>query len=844
MDDASLETLRAALAGRYEIERQLGSGGMAVVYLARDPRQDRAVAIKVMRPDVALALGSERFLREIKFAGNLQHPNILPIYDSGEANGTLFFVMPFIEGESLRDRLDREQQLALDDAINITIEVGEAIQHAHTHGIIHRDIKPENILLQGGHAIVADFGIARALSESGQKLTQTGMSIGTPTYMSPEQAMGGDHLDGRSDQYSLACMLYEMLAGHPPFTGPNSMAIIAKHSMETVPSLQIVRQSVPDELEDAIMRALEKTPADRFPTVRDFADELAQVELGTGARRTALRTGTTRRRTAPRGIPAQAKPGRSRRTIAIAAGAAVAVLAVVGWLVFRGGGQAALGIPAGPDPRHIAVMYFDTSQDGDSLRFLADGLTEALISELSAVEPLQVISRSGVAPFRDETVGADSVARALNVGTLVQGKVARSGELLRVTVEMVDATGRMITSTTIERPRGEVFALQDSLATQVAEFLRARVGEEIGLRESRASTRNAEAWEMLQRGRQEASDIDRLLASGDASAVARGFARADSIMAHAGSLDSKWADPPTQRGWLVFRQARMTDDPVELAQLVTTGVGLANEALGRRAQDPDALELRGTLTYWRWLSGLEPDAGRAQALLESAEADFRASVAANPQQASAWTSLSHLLINKPAVADANLAALRAYESDPWLANADVTLWRIFTTALDLEDRVQATHWCETGHQRFPQDPRFVECQLYLYALPGATPDVPRAWELFGQYVALNPPDAQEYSRRRGQMLVSLALSRAGKADSARAVIARARAPDASADPGRELAYLEALGQTILGDHDAALQSLGVYLVANPVQRRSLRLDNTWWFRPLREEPRFQALVGS
>ena len=315
MDDA-LDSLRAALAGRYDIERQLGSGGMAVVYLAHDPRQDRAVAIKVMRPDVALALGSERFLREIKFAGNLQHPNILPIYDSGEAGGTLFFVMPYIEGETLRDRLDREQQLPIDDAINITAEVAEAIQFAHNHGIIHRDIKPENILLQGGHAIVADFGIARALSESGQKLTQTGMSVGTPTYMSPEQAMGGEHVDGRSDQYSLACMLYEMLAGHPPFTGPNSMAVIAKHSMETVPSLQIVRQSVPDELEDAIMRALEKTPADRFPTISAFAEELGQVELGTGARRTALRTGSTRRRTTPRGVPARAAPGARRRDTA------------------------------------------------------------------------------------------------------------------------------------------------------------------------------------------------------------------------------------------------------------------------------------------------------------------------------------------------------------------------------------------------------------------------------------------------------------------------------------------------------------------------------------------------
>jgi serine/threonine-protein kinase len=843
VDDA-LDSLRAALAGRYDIERELGSGGMAVVYLAHDPRQDRAVAIKVMRPDVALALGSERFLREIKFAGNLQHPNILPIYDSGEAGGTLFFVMPYIEGETLRDRLDREQQLPIDDAINITTEVAEAIQFAHTHGIIHRDIKPENILLQGGHAIVADFGIARALSESGQKLTQTGMSIGTPTYMSPEQAMGGEHVDGRSDQYSLACMLYEMLAGHPPFTGPNSMAIIAKHSMETVPSLQIVRQSVPDELEDAIMRALEKTPADRFPTISAFAEELGQVELGTGARRTALRTGSTRRRTTPRGLPARAAPKRSKRPFVIAAAGAVVVLAAVAWFVFRKGGSGALGILTGPDPRHVAVMYFDTPQGGDSLRFMADGLTEALINELSSVEPLQVVSRSGVAPFRDAAVGPDSVARALDVGTLVMGQVLRSGDRLRVTVDMVDATGRQVSNTTIERPRGDVFALQDTIAQEVAYRLRTRLGQEVALRESRAGTRSVEAWETLQRGRQAAQDIDALIATGDADAVARGFARADSIMAGAQELDPNWAEPPAQRGWLLFRQARMTENASELDRLLTDGTALANEALRRRPQDADALELRGTLTYWRRISELEPDPGKAEALLVSAEADFRASIAANPQQASARSSLSHLLINKAAVADANLEALRAYETDPWLANADVTLWRIFTTALDLEQKVQAEHWCETGRQRFPDNPRFVECQLFLYALPDATPDIKHAWELYDQYVALSPADAQEYFRRRGQLIVALALARAGRGDSARAVINRARAPDASSDPGRELAYLEALSQTMLGDNEAALRSLSLYLVANPNQRHLLRQDKTWWLRDLRADPGYQALVGS
>src|ERR687889_2352762 len=261
---------------------------MATVYLARDSRHDRPVAIKVLRPELAASIGSDRFLREIKLAANLQHPNILALYDSGEAGGFLYYVMPYVQGESLRARLDRENQLSLPDAIQLTCEVAEALHCAHGRGIIHRDIKPENILIQEGHALVADFGIARALEEAGgDKLTETGMAVGTPHYMSPEQGLGGEHLDGRADQYSLACVFYEMLVGQPPFQGPNAMAILARHSMESVPSLQVVRNSIPDEVEDAIMRSLEKTPADRYPTVREFAEALAEVDLGPQERRSS-----------------------------------------------------------------------------------------------------------------------------------------------------------------------------------------------------------------------------------------------------------------------------------------------------------------------------------------------------------------------------------------------------------------------------------------------------------------------------------------------------------------------------------------------------------------------------
>jgi eukaryotic-like serine/threonine-protein kinase len=277
------DSLRAALAGRYEIERQLGQGGMATVYLAHDLRHDRNVAIKVLRPELAAVIGAERFLREIKTIATLQHPHILGLIDSGEVNGTAYYVMPFVEGESLRDRLRREKQLPIADALRLAGEAAAALDYAHRHGVIHRDIKPENILLHDGSALVADFGIALAVSSAGgNRMTETGMSLGTPHYMSPEQAMGEREITARSDVYALGCVTYEMLTGDPPFLGSTAQAIVAKVMTEKPASLRRQRERVPDEVEDAVLTALEKLPADRFATAAEFAAALN----GRGAART------------------------------------------------------------------------------------------------------------------------------------------------------------------------------------------------------------------------------------------------------------------------------------------------------------------------------------------------------------------------------------------------------------------------------------------------------------------------------------------------------------------------------------------------------------------------------
>src|SRR3989449_1759878 len=267
--------LRAALADRYALERELGRGGMATVYLARDLKHGRPVAIKVLRPELAAALGPERFLREIEVAARLPHPHILPLHDSGEAARFLYYVMPYIESESLRDRLEREGQLPLEEALRITREVASALSYAHGHDVVHRDIKPENILLSGGEAVVADFGIARAITQAGgTRLTETGSPVGTPAYMSPEQASGGGPIDGRSDVYSLACVLYEMLAGEPPYTGPSAQVVRSKRLTDPVPSVRRLRETIPLAVDAAITRALAKAAADRFATAALFAEAL------------------------------------------------------------------------------------------------------------------------------------------------------------------------------------------------------------------------------------------------------------------------------------------------------------------------------------------------------------------------------------------------------------------------------------------------------------------------------------------------------------------------------------------------------------------------------------------
>jgi serine/threonine-protein kinase len=456
---ALLNQIKTAFADRYTIERELGRGASAVVYLANDLKHRRQVAIKVLNQDLARSLDVDRFLREIEMAAGLTHPNILPLHDSGTAVGRsegrteelLYYVMPYVAGESLRDRLNREKQLSIVEAIEIAKSVASALDYAHRHEVIHRDIKPENILLADGHAILADFGIGKAVCDICEdNLTLDGYVLGTPKYMSPEQATG-EAVDQRTDIYSLGCVLYEMLTGEAPYGGENIRAVLARHAITPIPSTREDRPEVSATLDALVRKALAKAPDDRFATARELTVGLeeARLEGYTGPYTAESRAATGRR-----------SPGR-RTALGILA-AVVVVSGGLGWWFAR------------PDRSvrpvdSVAVLPFtNLSNDSDQVYFV-DGLHYALIAELAQVGALTVISQTSVAPFRNTTKGVQEIAAELNVDAVVEGSVFRAGDSVRITVQMVLARPeRQLWAQSYERDVGNVLALQRDVVRSIA----------------------------------------------------------------------------------------------------------------------------------------------------------------------------------------------------------------------------------------------------------------------------------------------------------------------------------------------------------------------------------------
>ena len=417
--------LTANLQDRYAIQREIGHGGMAVVYLARDLKHDREVALKVLYPHVAATLGADRFLREIRVAARLHHPHLLPLYDSGEADGSLYYVVPYIETGSVRDRLRRESPLPLTAALQIAREVADGLDYAHRQNVVHRDIKPENILLDESHAVIADFGVARAISEAADtQLTEAGLLVGTPSYMSPEQAMG-EPVDGRSDIYGLGCVLFELLTGAPPFTGHAPLAILAQRLSGSAPRLGDRGVSVPQQLEETLARALARQPGDRFQTAAEFA---LLLSAGAGEITPALGTPTAMRRA--------------------------------------------------PQPAGLAVLPFVNLSSDPENEYFSDGMTEELINALTKVTGLRVTARTSAFAFKGKDIDVREIGQRLNVASVLEGSVRRAGNHLRITAQLVNAAdGYYVWSETYDRGIADVFAVQDELSRAITASLKVRLTE-------------------------------------------------------------------------------------------------------------------------------------------------------------------------------------------------------------------------------------------------------------------------------------------------------------------------------------------------------------------------------
>jgi serine/threonine-protein kinase len=437
----SFDRLKTALADRFQIAREIGSGGMATVYLAQDLKHERDVAVKVFRPELSVALGSQRFLREIKITAGLSHPHILPLLDSGEADSFFFYAMPYVEGESLRDKLNRERELGTEEAIRITEQVASALSYAHSKEIVHRDIKPENILLQSDQVVVADFGIALAIDTAGgARLTETGLSIGTPAYMSPEQVAGEKEIDARSDIYSLACVLYEMLAGDPPFTASNPRAVLARHLTDPAPPVTTVRPGVSEPVAAAIAKALEKAPADRFDSAKAFSVALS--------------------------APSVAHEERQTKSI-------------------------------------LVLPFANLSPDPDN-EYFSDGLTEEVITDLSKVGAIRVISRNSAMQLKGTDKSTGQICRELGVQFVLEGSVRKAGNRLRITAQLTDGgADEHVWAEKYDGLLEDVFDIQESVSRSIVESLKLTLSPEEDDRLAERPIDDLQAYECYLRAREE-----------------------------------------------------------------------------------------------------------------------------------------------------------------------------------------------------------------------------------------------------------------------------------------------------------------------------------------------------
>jgi serine/threonine-protein kinase len=715
------ERLRDAVADRYRIEEEIGRGGMATVYLAEDLKHGRKVAIKVLLPGTTQAYEPQRFLREIRIAARLSHPQILPVHDSGECDGMLYFVMPYAGGETLRDRLAREGSLPIDAALRITRAVAAALGYAHRLNVIHRDIKPENILLQEGEPVVADFGVATALAQRAPAaaggdnvyITDRGFAVGTPAYMSPEQASAERDLDGRSDLYSLACVLFEMLSGQPPFAGSSPRATMARHAIEPAPRIRTLRPTVPLAIDLALQRALAKTPTERFATMAEFCDALVT-------------------------------PVPSPTPVASAG-----------------------------ESRAIAVLPFVNSSADPENEYFSDGMTDELITALSKVEGLQVASRTSVFALKNMREDVRAIGARLNVSAVLDGTVRRSGNRLRITVQLSSVSdGRTLWSERYDREMADVFAIQDEIAQTIVRTLRATLLGNLGDPTPVRYTANVRAYSLYLKGRfwwnrrtqadiaQGVKYFERAIAEDPKYALAysgladsyaldldysgapvkEGMERAKTEARKAIELDETLAEAHTSLGWVTFiydwdwvGAEREFSRAIQLNPRYSTArqwhswflvaMGRFEEALaeGRAAidLDPASVSIRRSLGWLQYYARrdeaaldnlrraltMDPTAEETHRLLglvyleqgmhDEAAASFKEAIALSPNQALALVGLSQVAARRGRLDEARAVLEELQDRSRRRYVSPVALTKLYAA---LGDANSAFDWLEQAYR--------------------------------------------------------------------------------------------------------------------------------------------------
>ncbi len=778
MSDTS--RLTSALSGRYRIERELGQGGMATVYLAQDVRHDRKVAVKVLREELSASLGKERFLREIKVAAALQHPHILPLYDSGAVDNLLFYVMPYIDGPSLRDKLVKEGELPIGEAVRILRDIADALTEAHRHGVVHRDLKPENVMLRGRHALVMDFGVAKALSDATgrQSLTTVGIALGTPAYMAPEQAVADPHVDHRADIYAFGVVAYELLAARPPFTGATPQQVLAAH-VTTAAEPVTTHRSMPPALAALVMRCLEKRPADRWQSAEELITQLEAVLTPSG--------GITPTATMP--LTAAAVPRSRRLPLALAVGTVMVLLGSgAWWATHRGPAAGSGGIPT-MTAKRVGVLPFASRSRDSADAYLGDGMATDLTTTLAGMTGLHVVSRSSAFALRGKT--AREAGTALTADAMVEGTVGKVDGALRVTVSLVNvADEAMLWSQRYDVTEKDLYALQDSAATAIASALGVGLGRRADAGLAAHRTANPEAHDLVLRGQ--------FLTE---QSTETGLHEAIALFERAAALDSTYADP-----WNGIAQAWffLADTYLAPRAAVPPMQAAIDRALALDPTSAAAHALRGSLlfSYLRDYPAAEREYLRAFAL----------------DSTTAFGGDYGWLLHGRGLDDSALAVVRRARRHNPFSYAPTNLAEAIFSDLGMLD--SAATVCQALRRLAPD-----RCDERLLIQRG------RAGELIAARKAAPTTDPEH------MLNLAEALAQAGDAAAARRQLSAALATAGKRYVRED--YVAA-AYLALGDTTRALEWLDRGLTAQAANMTTI--NRAWRFRPLHGNPGFAAIV--